>query len=117
MKTILVVDDDLEDLMMLEQALLDQGYQVVAQSDAEQAIRQAKAIRPDLIILDEVMPKLFGSEVSERLAQDPRTRDIPVVFLTSLKMPDEPLSPAAANVVIAKSEDPTVLLETISNYL
>jgi CheY-like chemotaxis protein len=116
-KTIMIVDDDPEDLMLLEQTLVDEGYTVIKCSDPELAIRQAKATRPDLIILDEVMPKLFGSEVSLQLLEDPRTKDIPVLFLTSLKTPDDPSPSAPANVVIAKSPDNSELLETITHYL
>lgn len=116
-KTILIVDDDVDDLILLEHKLVERGYDVISSSDPEQAILKAKAARPDLIILDEVMPKLFGSEVGMKLLEDPRTRDIPLLFLTALKTPDDPNPVSPANIVISKSEDTAVLFDTIAHLV
>lgn len=117
MKTILLVDDDLDDLILIQHELKNQGYDVISTTDPEDALRRARQQHPDLIILDEVMPKLFGSEVSAKLKDDPRTKDIPILFLTSLKTPDDPSSAVSPNVVIAKSSDSTELLDMVAQYI
>ena len=117
-KTILIVDDDFEDVLMLEETLRDEGYEVVSLLDSEKAIRKARELRPDLIILDEVMPKMFGSEIGLLLSEDSRTKDIPLLFLTALKTPEDPLtSNSSGNTVVAKSTNTRELLETIEHMI
>jgi len=82
-ETVLVVDDAPENLMLLTHALADQ-YRVRAARDGEGALRVARSEpRPDLILLDIVMPGLDGFEVCRRLKADPATAAIPVIFLTA----------------------------------
>jgi CheY-like chemotaxis protein len=116
-KTILVVDDDSEDLSIVKEALERQGYNVVTLNDPVRAFDEIRSVKPALIILDEVMPRMMGSEIGERLLDDPRTRDIPFLFLTSLKAPDEPASGTTRNRIVAKSHDQSELIEIVSRYL
>jgi two-component system sensor histidine kinase/response regulator len=116
-KRILLVDDDIDDLILVEHELESRGYEVLTTTDPEEALRRARREMPDLIILDEVMPKLFGSEVSAKLRDDPRTKDIPILFLTALKTPDDPSSSLSPNVVIAKSSDSTELLDAVAQAI
>lgn len=116
-KRILIVDDDIDDLILIEHELHKEGYDVSMTTDPEEGLRRARRELPDLIVLDEVMPKLFGSEVSAKLRDDPRTTHIPIVFLTSLKTAEDPTSPSSPNVVIAKSGDSSELLDAIAQRL
>ncbi len=116
-RTILIVDDDADDLTLFETALRAHGYEVATTTDAEEGLRMAKKMLPDMVILDEVMPKMFGSEIGQILADDPRTRHIPVLFLTSLKTPEDPSPASPANVVIAKSSGTEELIEAVGLYL
>jgi CheY-like chemotaxis protein len=67
-----------------ESALRKAGYEVINAADGEAALQQARDQRPDLILLDLILPKLSGPEVLQRLKCDPDTEKIPVVVLSSL---------------------------------
>jgi DNA-binding response OmpR family regulator len=81
---ILVVDDEAKNVKLLEALLLPRGYQVVTASNGEEALQQVYGERPDLILLDVMMPVLDGFEVCRRLKDDAETRLIPVVIMTAL---------------------------------
>ena len=84
MNSILVVDDMPENLRLLTQLLNHSGYEVRAVSDGAFGLESAKAMPPDLILLDIRMPNMDGYEVCEQLKADERTRGIPVIFLSAL---------------------------------
>jgi signal transduction histidine kinase len=81
---VLLVDDDPQSLKLLSDALLGQPFSIAVAIDGEMALRQIRREPPDLILLDAVMPGLDGFEVCRRLQADPATRDIPIIFMTSL---------------------------------
>jgi len=80
---ILVVDDAMENIQILHAALQDQ-HEVVFALDGAKALALARAQRPDLILLDAVMPDMDGYAVLAALRAEPQTRDIPVIFVTAL---------------------------------
>ncbi|MDJ0647784.1 MAG: EAL domain-containing protein [Xenococcaceae cyanobacterium MO_188.B19] len=82
---ILVVDDTSSNLRVLSRLLQDEGYAVRIALDGATAITIAEAQWPDLILLDILMPELDGYEVCKQLKSSEKTRDIPVIFLSSLK--------------------------------
>ncbi len=82
--TIMVVDDALQSLRLMEALLSSQGYRVTALPDGEQALAAARQSRPDLILLDIMMPGLDGFQVCARLKAEPDLRDIPVLFMSAL---------------------------------
>jgi two-component system cell cycle response regulator len=81
---ILVVDDVDVNVKLLEAKLASEYFNVLAANDGETALRIAQDERPDLILLDVMMPRMDGFEVCRRLKADPRTADIPVVMVTAL---------------------------------
>jgi signal transduction histidine kinase/CheY-like chemotaxis protein len=81
---ILVVDDTPENLRLLFQILTDKGYKVRAVPDGARALKAARTLHPDLILLDIMMPGLSGYEVCARLKAQAATRDVPVIFMSSL---------------------------------
>jgi len=83
-KTILVIDDDIITQNMLKTALANAGYPVRVASTGEEGIRLAKEKPPSVIILDIMMPGLDGGEVARILKAAPETKDIPIIFLSSL---------------------------------
>jgi CheY-like chemotaxis protein len=83
-KTILVVDDDPEIVTMLSTRLESRGYRVVTASNGKEALAEAKRRRPDLMILDVMMPGKNGWEVARALKQDPITEPIKVIMLTAI---------------------------------
>jgi twitching motility two-component system response regulator PilH len=82
-KKILVVDDSPTDRHHLSQILSKKGYQVITAENAEDAISKAKMNRPDLILMDVVMPGVNGFQATRTLSSDEATKHIPVVLCTS----------------------------------
>ncbi len=82
--TILVVDDAPTNMKMLFRLLGARGYKVLTAQDGETAMEKARNAKPDLILLDVMMPGMDGFEVCRRLKNDPKVRDIPVIFMTAL---------------------------------
>ena len=119
-KKILAVDDDGVVLKLLEQHLSDEGYEVFTAKDGFEALILAKTKLPHLILLDIMMPGLDGTGVGEKLKENPQTRNIPVVFLTSLVSKGEELSHGSmigGHVFIAKPYERAKLLEIIRKYI
>jgi len=81
---ILVVDDEVRNVRLLEALLLPRGYEVVKAFNGEEALRQVQQERPDLILLDIMMPVMDGFEVCKILKDNADTRLIPVVIMTAL---------------------------------
>ena len=81
---ILIVDDTPENLQFLSATLLDRGYKVRGVINGKMAIRAARAGCPDLILLDIKMPEMDGYEVCRQLKADPKTSEIPVIFISAL---------------------------------
>lgn len=82
MPKILVVDDELHIIKILDYKLRGAGYTVISAKDGVEALEKAKKERPDLILLDVMMPRLDGFETLEALKKDPDTQGIPVFMLT-----------------------------------
>ena len=84
-KTILYVDDDRLLLTLCCDVLEDHGYRTVIATDGPSGIAAAKSVRPDLILLDVMMPGMDGYEVCRRLRADPALRDTPIILLTAMQ--------------------------------
>ena len=81
-RTVLVIDDDPNVVELLRENLAEAGYRVVGARDGDEGLAEARAIRPDSIVLDVVMPRKDGWQVLHELKADPATRDIPIVLLS-----------------------------------
>jgi len=117
---LLIVDDVPANLSVLGDLLHDAGYQVKAATSGRAALRYAaQEPRPALIVLDVMMPEMDGYQVLAALRQDPRTRDIPVMFLTALdnaRDEERGFQHGAADY-IAKPIKPDVVLARVRNQL
>jgi twitching motility two-component system response regulator PilH len=82
-KKILVVDDSPTERYVLNDILTKAGYEVVACNSGEDAIAKVKLIRPDLILMDVVMPGLNGFQATRAISRDAETADIPIFMCTS----------------------------------
>jgi twitching motility two-component system response regulator PilH len=82
-KKILVVDDSPTERHVLNDMLTKAGYEVVACDNGDDAITKAKQIRPDLILMDVVMPGLNGFQATRAISRDADTKNIPIVLCTS----------------------------------
>ena len=81
---VLIVDDVPDNLSVLHDALDESGYTVLVATSGEQALQRAAQARPDIILLDAMMPGIDGFEVARRLKADAATAHIPIVFMTGL---------------------------------
>jgi CheY-like chemotaxis protein len=81
--TILVVDDGLANRNLLRQTLEPQGYEVLLAPDGDAALQAARRARPDLVLLDVMMPGVDGYEVCRRLKHAAATQSLPVIFITA----------------------------------
>ena len=82
-KKILLVDDSTTVLVMERMILAKYQYDVVEARDGQEGVEKAHAERPDLILMDVVMPRLNGFEAVERLRREEATRSIPVIMVTT----------------------------------
>jgi twitching motility two-component system response regulator PilH len=80
---VLIVDDSPTDLHVMQQALEKHGFTTAAAADGGEGLRLARELHPDLILMDIVMPGVNGFQATRELANDPATRTIPVIMVTS----------------------------------
>ena len=85
MKRILFIEDESALQKTFDEILKKAGYEMIAALDGEIGLRLAKTKRPDLILLDLVLPKMHGFEVLKQLKETPETKDIPIIVLTNLE--------------------------------
>ena len=83
-KKILVVDDEEELLEVISKTLSAQGYEVTTGVTAEEAVNKAKALIPDLLLIDIILPDMEGPEAVRILSENPATSNIPTIFLSGL---------------------------------
>jgi len=86
---ILVVDDEPNIVKLVESRLKANGYEVVSAGNGRQGFEKAKEEKPDLILLDIMMPEMTGDEALALLKKDPATGDIPVIMLTAKQDADD----------------------------
>lgn len=83
MKKILVIDDLPENVFILQDRLIQEGYEVITAYDGNGGIEKANSTLPDLILLDVMMPDISGFEVCKILVNDERTKHIPIILVTA----------------------------------
>ncbi|MEX0833233.1 MAG: response regulator [Actinomycetota bacterium] len=118
-ETILVVDDDPDIARFVEVNLRSAGYEVSVASDGEEALDQAKTIRPDLILLDVMMPRIDGFEVAQRVRRNPQTANTSIIMLTAKALSTDKVLglTAGADDYIIKPFDPIELLARVKGTL
>jgi DNA-binding response OmpR family regulator len=89
MDKILIVDDDERMLTLYSDILRREGYEVLTAADARKALELAVSAQPNLVLLDVMMPSLDGGDAFGYLSRNSSTKEIPVIFLTSLVKEDE----------------------------
>jgi len=85
MEKILFIEDESNLQKTLGSALGQEGYEVISALDGETGLRMAKEKKPDLILLDLILPRLHGLEVLKKLKEEEETKNIPVIVLTNLE--------------------------------
>ena len=118
-KTVLVVDDTPDNLALMS-GLLKDRYRVKVANSGERALKVARGDeKPDLILLDIMMPGLSGHDVCVQLKGDPATCDIPVIFLTAMTAPEEEQAGLELGAVdyITKPISPPIVLARVATHL
>jgi two-component system cell cycle response regulator len=118
-KKILIVDDDPTSLKILESMLPADRYNVVKASSGEEALESAFDQPPDLILLDIMMPGIDGYEVTRKIKKDIRTKDVPIIIITSLDEAESKVKgmEEGAEELLSKPVHSTELLARISSML
>ena len=118
-KKILIVDDDPTSLKILESMLPADRYNVTKANSGEKALEFAFDKPPDLILLDIMMPGIDGYEVTRRIKKDKRTKDVPVIIITSLEESESKLRgmEEGAEELLSKPVHSTELLARVSSML
>ncbi|MCK4545972.1 MAG: response regulator [Candidatus Eisenbacteria sp.] len=116
---ILVVDDERYILHILDFSLGAEGYEVITAGDGEQAVERSKADRPDLIVMDIMMPKMDGFEACKKIKSNPDTKDIPVIMLTAKGRETDRKRgvDAGADDYVTKPFSPAKLIERVQGVL
>jgi putative two-component system response regulator len=116
---ILLVDDEDSNLRLLAQWVIPLGYDIELASNGEEAVRKARDSRPDLIILDIMMPVMDGYETCRILKADPETKNIPIIMVTGLHGRESKLKglSVSANDFLSKPIDQTELTICVKNLL
>ena len=83
MARILMVDDSSTDTYLYQKLLEQNGYQVITATSGKEGVLKAKSEKPDLILMDVVMPELNGFQATRQISRDPTTAGIPVIMVTN----------------------------------
>ena len=81
---VLIVDDAISNVLLLKVLLNNEKFQIVTASNGTEALAQVKKEKPDLVLLDVMMPDISGFDVAKQMKADPEMSDIPIIFLTAL---------------------------------
>lgn len=118
-KKILFIEDEPDQRTIIEVRLRAAGYDVITAGDGEEGLAKTRLARPDLILLDIVIPKHDGFEVCAILKGDPETKKIPIIMLTAYGADrvEEKSFAAGADDCISKPYEPQELLQKIKSFL
>ena len=120
MAKILVVEDDPLMSRMYQKIFTFEKYDVEMAGDGQEGFEKAKTVKPNLIMLDVMMPKMNGLETLDKLKIDPDTKSIPVVMLTNLagqKDAETALSKGAVKYIIKSEHEPKEVADMVREIL
>jgi len=117
--TVLVVDDDPGIRQLLQMSLETEGYLVLTANDGADGLERARTARPDLMVVDVMMPKMNGLDVARTLKADPETATIPIILLSARAQAGDLRAGTAtgADDYVTKPFDPLDLLDRVSRLL
>jgi DNA-binding response OmpR family regulator len=118
-KQVLVVEADLELLELLRFNLAKQGFAMRTATDENEALNQVRSLRPDLILLDSMLPELDGFAVCEILRKNPITASIPIIILSAMSSQLSQIAglDAGANLYVTKPFNLRYLMQRIQDLL
>ncbi len=118
-RSVLIVDDDAALLKTIKPILLSNGFSVLSATTGEKGLQIATRQKPDVIILDVILPGIKGRQVCSKLKDNPETHKIPVIFLTAKDSPDDVKAEMAVGAIshITKPFSPQKLLDEIKKAI
>lgn len=117
--TILIVEDDEENMYVLTVMLRPYGYQLIQARDGYQGLEATRQAKPDLILLDLLLPGLDGYTVAQQLRNDPAFANVPIIAVSSLPLLSNEKRALAAgcNDYLEKPIDRDILIAKVQEYL
>ena len=120
MKNILIIEDDKFLRELIVQKLIKEGYEPSEAIDGEEGIKKVKTVKPDLVLLDLILPGIDGFEVLTRMKEDPSLAQIPVIILSNLGQKDDVergLKLGAVDYLVKAHFTPREIIDKIKNTL
>jgi CheY-like chemotaxis protein len=120
MTKVLIVEDDPLMSRMYQKIFTFEGYEVEMAGDGQEGLDKARSVKPTLMLLDVMMPKLNGLQVLEKLKADPETKGIPVIMLTNLageQDAEAALSKGAIKYIIKSEHEPKEVSDLVGEVL
>ena len=111
MALILIIDDEFSVAEVVESILTDANHEVVTASNGQQGLDRAKEKRPDLVLLDFMMPIMSGPSMLKALREEPGLRDVPVIIMSSL--PESTVARSAKDMYVAFLRKPFRIREVL----
>lgn len=117
MALVMIVDDSPTEVHVMKTALEKHGFETVAATDGSECLELARRVRPDLILMDVVMPGVNGFQATRTLARDPLTQSIPIVMISTKSQESDKIwglrqgavdflvKPVSANALVAKAQE------------
>jgi CheY-like chemotaxis protein len=119
-KKILIIEDEEIILDLLQKKLNREGYEVLVARDGDEGLMAVREGRPDLILLDMVMPKMGGFEVMEEIGKDPELKKIPIIIISNSGQPvelDKAKELGARDWLIKTEFDPQEVIDKVINQI
>jgi two-component system, cell cycle response regulator DivK len=118
-KTVLLVEDNEDNLVVYRTILEHVGYNVLEARDGEEGVSRARQEQPDLILMDISIPKIDGWEATQRLKADPATRNIPIIALTAHALEEDRQKAAQAGCdgYLAKPVEPRRVVQEVERFV
>jgi two-component system phosphate regulon response regulator PhoB len=119
MKKVMAIDDEPFILMMIEDKLSRAGLEVITHRESSTALAKIRIEKPDIVLLDWMMPEISGLEVCHQMKADPELASIPIVMLTAKGQEDDEKLGMSCGVVryVVKPFSPKALLETVREII
>ena len=115
-KKILLIDDDEATLKLLKPFLVSKGYSVETAMDGLEGLEKVRSWKPDLVVLDVIMPRMDGYGFVREIKKDPKLRAVPVVVLTAREMMRDVFVQEGIKDYVIKPYDPEELLRMIVKH-
>lgn len=119
-KKIMIVEDDSFVMDIYETKIAQEGFEVISAANGMEALKKLQDVRPDLMLLDIIMPYMDGLEVLQKVKADERLKNMPIILLTNLSQKEEVdkgLGLGANDYLIKSHFTPSEVLEKIKTYI